>query len=93
MSPTRRPQKPARHARPRPPTPVDLWQAKPEPPAPEPIAPAADPTVVLRSLGTPPLAGQAAVAEMRLAAVATQASHLAIALAAAADLLAEPAED
>jgi hypothetical protein len=71
---------------------VDLWRPVPQLPAPEPIATAADPAALLRSLGDPPLQGQATVGAHYLFAVAERAAGLATALAAAADLLA-PADD
>jgi hypothetical protein len=72
---------------------VDLWRPVPALRDPEPIAPAADPTAVVRSLGAPPLPGQGAVAEHYLAAVADRAAGLATALAAAGGLLAQPGTD
>jgi hypothetical protein len=60
---------------------------------PAPIAPAADPTALLRSLGEPPLPGRGVAAEAYLAAVVERAAALATALAASADLLAEPEEE
>ena len=72
--------------------PVDLWRAVPQLPDPEPIVPAPDPTALLRSLGQPPLQGQGAAAGHYLNAVVERAAGLAIALAAAADLLAQPDE-
>jgi hypothetical protein len=68
---------------------VDLWRPVPELALPDPIVPVADPTALLRSLGDPPLQGQAAVAEHYLAAVVERAAGLAAALAASADLLAD----
>ncbi len=68
---------------------MDLWRPVPELAAPEPIRPAGDPGVVLRSLGDVPLQGQGAVAEHHLVAVVERAAGLATALAAAAGLLAE----
>jgi hypothetical protein len=65
----------------------------PQLPEPEPIAPAADPTALLRSLGDPPFAGRGVVAEHYLAAVVERAAGLATALAATAGLLAPPAEE
>jgi hypothetical protein len=57
-----------------------------------PIAPVADPTALLRSIGVPPLRGRSDVAGAYLLAVAERAAGLATALAAAADLLADPVE-
>ena len=73
--------------------PQNLGKAVPAPPDAEPIAPASDPTVVLRSLGDPPLPGQGAVAEHYLAAVVERASQMATALAAAAGVLATDRPD
>ena len=72
--------------------PVDIW--RPVPPLPDvvPIVPVADPTALLRSIGVPPLRGRSDVAGAYLLAVAERAAGLATALAAAADLLAEPVE-
>jgi hypothetical protein len=53
----------------------------------EPIRPAEDPTVMLRSLSSPPLPGRETVAVHYFAAVAEKAAALAIALAAASQLL------
>ncbi len=72
---------------------ADLWQPVPVLPDPEPIVPATDPRMLVRSLGDPPLAGQGAVAEHYLGAVLDRAGALATALAAAAGLLAEPTDD
>ena len=72
---------------------VDMWQPVPALPDPEPIEPASDPRMLVRSLGDPPLAGQGAVAEHYLGAVLDRAAGLATALAAAAGLLAEPSDD
>ena len=67
--------------------PVRLWRPVPQLPDPVAVVPAADPTVVLRSLGDLPLQGQVAVAEHYVAAVVERAAALATALAASADLL------
>lgn len=73
--------------------PTDLWRAVPEPPEPDDIDPADDPTALLRSLGDPPLHGQKVTAGHYLSAVVERAAGLATALAATADLLApEPVE-
>jgi len=73
--------------------PVDIWRPVPPLPDPEPIVPATDPTALLRSIGAPPLRARSDMAEAYLVAVAERAAGLATALAAAADLLAEPALD
>ena len=70
---------------------TDIWTPPPPLPPIAPIAPTGDPTSLLRSLGTPPLAGQSTTAEHYMAAVVERASGIAIALAAAADLWAPPA--
>ncbi len=69
--------------------PVDLW--RPVPPLPEvtPIAPAGDPTALLRSLGDPP-SPMPGAAEIAVAQVVDRAAGLAMALAAAGGLLADP---
>lgn len=93
MSATRRKQPPGRPGRSRPPKPVDFWRPTPEFPEPEPIVAANDPTALLRSLGDPPLGGISGVAGQYLGAVIERAAVLATALAASADLLADPADD
>ena len=65
----------------------DLWRVAAEPPPAAKVVPVADPTVLLRSLGTPPLPVQAGVADAYLAVVIGRAAGLAVALAAASDLL------
>jgi hypothetical protein len=72
---------------------VNLWQPVPRLDDPVRVSPAGDATALLRSLGDPPLSGQGAVAEHYLAAVVERAAGLATALAAAADLLAEPEDE
>jgi hypothetical protein len=69
---------------------VDLWRPVPPLPPVESIRPGSDPAALLRSLGDPPLHGQGAVAEHYLVAVVERAAGLATALAASADLLAQP---
>lgn len=71
----------------------ELWGPVPQLPEPEPIAVATDPTMIVRSLGAPPLKGQTAHVEHYLAAVAERAAASATALAAAAGLLAPPSDD
>ena len=74
--------------------PVDMWRLVPEPPEPDDITPAVEPTALLRSLGDPPLHGQRVTAGHYLAAVIERAAALATGLAASADLLApEPADE
>jgi hypothetical protein len=72
---------------------VDLWRPVPPLPPVERITPGADATMLLRSLGDPPLHGQGAVAEHYLNAVVERAAGLATALAASADLLDQHAAD
>jgi len=71
----------------------DLWRPVPPPPEPQPIAPAVDPTVLVRSLGPPPLPGRTTHAEHYLAAVVERAASMAAAVAAAAGTLAESDAD
>ncbi len=88
MKAARRNNKPGnRGGRPAEISPVDFWRAVPDRGCPGPISPAADPTALLRSLGKPPLPGQAG-ADRHVATVIERASVLATALAAATDLLA-----
>jgi len=69
---------------------VDLWRPVPSLEEPAPIAPATDPTALLRSLGDPPLQGQGAVAGHYLAAVVEEAARVATAIAAVSGVLAMP---
>lgn len=73
------------------PTPVEFWRAPPKAAVPARIVPASDPTALLRSLGRPPLDHTGA--DRYLATVAQRAAGLAIALAVAADVLAEIEDD
>lgn len=91
--PRRKPQQQNRRPQQRKPKSLDLWRPVPQLPATDRIAPAADPTALLRSLGDPPLQGQGAVAEHYLAAVIERAAMLATALAASAGLLAAAEDD
>jgi hypothetical protein len=70
-----------------------LWSPAPALEDPDPIRPATDPTVLINSLGPPPLRGHSSTAEYHLAAVIERAAVLATALAASAGLLAEPEAD
>jgi len=79
-----------RGRRPRPgPKKVDFWGEVATPEEVAPIVPARDPTALLRSLGSPPLQGRAAIAEYYLESVARRAAGVAAALAATAGLLAD----
>jgi hypothetical protein len=69
--------------------PVDLWRPVPPLPDVHPIAPAHDPTALLRSLGDPP-SPMPGAAEIAIAQVVDRAAGLATALAAAGGLLAMP---
>lgn len=93
MSPARRKPNQARKKSSPPTGPPDLWRAVPELEQPEAIVPASDASAMLRSLGTPPLPGQEAVADHYLSAVVERAAGLATALAAAAGILAEAEQD
>jgi hypothetical protein len=73
--------------------PLDLWRPVPPLPEVEPIVPAGDPTALVRSLGEAPLSVPGAAAEITIAAVVDRAAGLAMALAAAGGLLAEPGDD
>lgn len=75
------------------PKPVDLWRPVPELEPPDPVVHAGDPATMLRSLGDPPLQAHSVTAGHYLAAVVEKAAGLAVALAATADLLDDPAED
>lgn len=70
--------------------PAELWKPVPQLPDPEPISPAVDPTMIVRSLGDPPLHGQGQQATHEVHRVLVRASMLAGALADVAGLLAEP---
>ncbi|MEI2637848.1 MAG: hypothetical protein V9F03_02435 [Microthrixaceae bacterium] len=67
--------------------PAEFWRAAPEPPDPEEIDPSDHPTALINSMGSPPLPGQASVAEHYFAAVVERAAAVATAVAASADLL------
>jgi hypothetical protein len=73
--------------------PADVWRPVPQLPDPEPIVASTDPTMIVRSLGDPPLLGQGQQAEHEIARVLVRASLLAGALADVAGLRAEPDHD
>lgn len=66
----------------------DLW--RPPPPLPElrPIRASSDPSLLIRSLGDPPLGPKSVLAGHYLAALLERAAGTAVALAVSADLLA-----
>jgi hypothetical protein len=72
---------------------VEFWQDLPEDDTPITVVTAVDPTAAIRSLGTPPLPGQIAVADHFLAAVVQRAAGLATALAAVTNILESPPEE
>lgn len=72
---------------------VDLWRPVPQLPDAEPITMTTDPTLLLRSLGDPPLMGKSTIAGHYIATVIERAAGLASALAASADLLEQPNTD
>jgi hypothetical protein len=69
---------------------AELWKPVPQLPDPAPISVAVDPTMIVRSLGDPPLHGQGQQAEHEIARVLVRASMLAGALADVAGLLEQP---
>jgi hypothetical protein len=72
--------------------PADFWKPVPQLPDPEPIAVATDPTMVVRSIGDPPLYDQGQRASHEVARTLVRASRLAGALADVAGLLEESDE-
>lgn len=71
----------------------DLWDPAPELPTPAPIQPPADPAMLVRSLGDPPLGRHSVPGGNAVAAVVERASMLAAALAASAGLLVDDDQD
>lgn len=71
----------------------ELWKPVPAPEPAEPIKGVSDPSVVIDSLGSPPLRGHSQVAEHYMATVVERAATLATALAQSADLLADTDDD
>ena len=66
---------------------VDFWGEGATPEEVASIVPTGDPTALIRSLGSPPLQGRAAIAEYYLESVVRRAAGVATALAATAGLL------
>jgi hypothetical protein len=81
----------ARQQRPADTSAFDLWRPPPALPAPAKITPSTDPSLLLRSLGDPPLGNKSVLAGHYLAALVERAAGLATALAVSADLLATDA--
>jgi len=79
-----------RHARVVLPRPTDLWRPVPQLPEVEKVAATQDPSVLLRSLGDPPLMNKSVIAGHYIATVIERSAALASALAASADLLVKP---
>lgn len=72
----------------------DLWRPVPPLPPPAPIQPASDPTVVVRSLGTPPLKGQGERASQNLVLAADKIAEVATeVIARPLGLMAPPDDD
>lgn len=92
MSPRRRSKKRSGRNR-QGPQPIEFWKAVPDLGPIEAVRPARDPGAVVRSLGSPPLTGQAGVSDHYLDAAVRKAAQMATALAAAENLLAEPDDD
>jgi hypothetical protein len=88
-------QQPARKARGTRPDPVEFWAAVPDVEELDPVHPMSEVavTALVRSLGTPPLTGQAGLAERELAKVTVRAAELAAGLAATAGLLGDPDDE
>ena len=93
MSQPRRKPNRSRRAPARRPDPVEFWRTGPGLGEVERVTLPDDPTVVLRSLGPPPVAGHDAEAERALALVLVRAAGLAAALSASVGLLEMPSED
>lgn len=73
--------------------PAELWKPVPQLPDPQPIAVAVDPTMIVRSLGDPPLHGQGQQATHEINRVLVRSSMLAGALADVAGLREEPEDE
>lgn len=73
--------------------PAEFWNPVPQLPDPEPITVATDPTIVVRSIGEPPLYDQGRNTSHEIHRVLVRSSLLASALADVAGLLEEPDDD
>lgn len=89
MSPRRRKKRSNRNRQSQP---IEFWKAVPDLGPVEPVVPARDPSAVVRSLGSPPLTGQAGIADRHLVLAIDKAAKMATALAAADGLLADARE-
>jgi len=76
--------------RPKPPSPVDLWQDAPVLPDVAPIVVPDEVGALLRSLGDAPAIGGSAITDHYFAAVIERTAAVAAALASSAGLLAQP---
>ncbi len=72
---------------------ADLWRPPPPLPDVRPIRPSSDPSMLVRSLGDPPLGAKSVLAGHYLAALLERAAGTAVALAVSADLLAADDRD
>ena len=81
------------HGRAAEPQAFDIWRPPPPLPEPEAITPSTDPSLLVRSLGDPPLGPKSVLAGHYLAALIDRAAGLATAIAASADLLASTDPD
>ncbi|MGH9137305.1 MAG: hypothetical protein ACRD0G_09705 [Acidimicrobiales bacterium] len=70
-----------------------FWHGRQPVPDPGLVVPVDDPTMLVRSLGDPRLGPEHAWAEYYVAGVANRAASVAVALAAAGGLLAEPGDE
>ena len=93
MSQPRRKPNRSRRSQARRPDPIEFWRTGPGLGDAPPVHLAEDPTVVLRSLGAPPVAGHDVEAERSLAVVLVRAAGLAAALGASVGLLEQPGDD
>ena len=82
-----------RTARPKRPTPADIWRTADPLPDVEPITIPDEVGALLRSLGDPPMIAGSVIASHYFTAVIERAAAVAAALALSADLLAQPTDE
>jgi hypothetical protein len=82
-----------RTARPKRPTPADIWRTADPLPDVEPITIPDEVGALLRSLGDPPVIAGSVIASHYFTAVIERAAAVAAALALSADLLAQPTDE